>query len=98
MDIESASREFFHLSHWERSDRIARCDPGLRSIDRPYPLTPTLSHRSRIYPTSTIYDAQLGPSWVGEGAHFRCGGIQHKILKTVLHWGLDHHDRSPPFR
>src|SRR5712664_1733312 len=42
------------LPLWERSDRIDRCDPGegLRSIDRPEPLTPTLSHRSRIYPTS----------------------------------------------
>ena len=35
------------LPLWERSDRIARCDPGegLRSIDRPEPLTPTLSHK-----------------------------------------------------
>ncbi len=32
-----------HLSQGERSDRP--CDPGegMRSIDRPYPLTPTLS-------------------------------------------------------
>ena len=41
----------------ERSDRIVRCDPGegLRTIDRPEPLTPTFfSTGSRIYPTSTI--------------------------------------------
>src|SRR6202043_2772549 len=33
----------------ERSDRIARCDPGegLRSIERPEPLTPTLSRKGR---------------------------------------------------
>jgi len=37
------------LPLWERSDRIDRCDPGegLRSIDRPRPLTPTLSHKGR---------------------------------------------------
>src|SRR5882757_497476 len=37
------------LPLWERSDRIVRCDPGegARSIDRPYPLTRTLSHRGR---------------------------------------------------
>jgi len=36
-------RCFLHLSHRERSDRS--CDPGegIRSIDGPYPLTPTLS-------------------------------------------------------
>jgi len=34
---------------WERSDRVVRCDPGegLRCIDGPGPLTPTLSHRGR---------------------------------------------------
>src|SRR5450631_2125917 len=37
------------LPLWERSDRIDRCDPGegLRPIDRPLPLTPTLSHKGR---------------------------------------------------
>src|ERR1700709_2542410 len=37
------------LPLWERSDRIARCDPGegFLSIDRPEPLTPTLSHKGR---------------------------------------------------
>src|SRR5258708_11423142 len=37
------------LPLWERSDRIVRCDPGegLRSIDRPEPLTPTLSRKGR---------------------------------------------------
>jgi hypothetical protein len=37
------------LPLWERSDRIDRCDPGegLRTIDRPEPLTPTLSHKGR---------------------------------------------------
>src|SRR5947209_17852472 len=37
------------LPLWERSDRIARCDPGegLRTIEGPGPLTPTLSHRGR---------------------------------------------------
>src|SRR5258708_10669111 len=37
------------LPLWERSDRIDRCDPGegSRSIDRPEPLTPTLSHKGR---------------------------------------------------
>src|SRR5881398_3394818 len=37
------------LPLWERSDRIDRCDPGegLRSIDRPEPLTPALSHKGR---------------------------------------------------
>jgi hypothetical protein len=36
-------RSFLHLSQRERSDRP--CDPGegIRRIDRPYPLTPTLS-------------------------------------------------------
>src|SRR4051812_44553255 len=40
-----ALSEFRHLSRWERSDRITRCDPGegFSSIERPYPLTPTLS-------------------------------------------------------
>jgi hypothetical protein len=34
-----------HLSQGERSDRIDRCDlgEGMRPIDGPYPLTPTLS-------------------------------------------------------
>jgi hypothetical protein len=37
------------LPLWERSDRIDRCDPGegLWPIDRPEPLTPTLSHKGR---------------------------------------------------
>ena len=37
------------LALWERSDRIARCDPGegLRTIEGPGPLTPTLSHKGR---------------------------------------------------
>src|ERR1700709_1687264 len=37
------------LPLWERSDCIARCNPGegLRTIDRPEPLTPTLSHKGR---------------------------------------------------
>src|SRR5664279_6647609 len=37
------------LPLWERSDRIVRCDPGegFRTIDRPEPLTPTLSHKGR---------------------------------------------------
>ena len=40
-----AARTVPHLSQGERSDRIVRCDPGegSRTIDRPYPLTPTLS-------------------------------------------------------
>src|SRR5258708_1040381 len=42
-----------------RGRRVAPGE-GLRSIDRPCPLTPALSHRSRIYPTSTNLDAQLG--------------------------------------
>ncbi|SHI00660.1 hypothetical protein SAMN05443248_7444 [Bradyrhizobium erythrophlei] len=37
------------LPLWERSDRIVRCDPGegLRTIDRPQPLTPTLESELR---------------------------------------------------
>ena len=37
------------LPLWERSDRIVRCDPGegLRSHDRPEPLTPTLENELR---------------------------------------------------
>ena len=40
-------RCFLYLSQGERSDRS--CDPGegMRRIDRPYPLTPTLSPRER---------------------------------------------------
>src|SRR6266850_6046523 len=42
-------RSMSPLPLWERSDRIDRCDPGegLRSIDRPRPLSPTLSHKGR---------------------------------------------------
>src|SRR6266849_4176253 len=47
-----------------RGRRVAPGE-GLQPHDRPYPLTPTLSHRSRIYPTSTYWDAQLGYSRVG---------------------------------
>jgi hypothetical protein len=36
-------RGFLHLSHRERSDRVGDPGEGLSSIDRPYPLTPTLS-------------------------------------------------------
>ena len=56
-----------HLSHRERSDHIVRCDPGegMRTVDRPYPLTPALSPQSRIYPTSTYWKAQLGYIRVG---------------------------------
>jgi zinc/manganese transport system substrate-binding protein len=38
------------LPLWERSDRIARCDPGggLRTIDRSEPLTPTLQERASL--------------------------------------------------
>jgi hypothetical protein len=38
------------LPLWERSDRIARCDPGegLRSIVRPQPFNPTLSRFCRF--------------------------------------------------
>src|SRR5713226_7455314 len=59
-----------HLSRWERSDRLGDPGEGLRPNDRPEPLTPTLSHRSRIYPTSTDLKrpTRINPSWVGEGA------------------------------
>jgi hypothetical protein len=38
------------LPLWERSDCIARCNPGegLQSIDRPEPLTPTLQERASL--------------------------------------------------
>src|SRR6202795_4370496 len=38
-----AMRGPLHLSHRERSDRVSDPGEGLRTIDRPYPLTPTLS-------------------------------------------------------
>src|SRR6185437_9441526 len=42
---------------------------GVRALDRPYPLTPTLSHRSRIYLTSTSEMPNSGkPELGGEGA------------------------------
>ena len=42
-------RSLLYLSHGERSDRS--CDPGEgdQHIDRPYPLTPTLSPWEREY-------------------------------------------------
>jgi hypothetical protein len=64
------------LPLWERSDRLDNVEtirvrgPGL-SMDRNP--TPTVSHRSRIYPTSTnMMPTRVNPSWVGEGAHRRC--------------------------
>jgi hypothetical protein len=51
-------RRFLHLSRGERSDRscdpgegVRSCDPGegVRRIERPYPLTPTLSPWERGY-------------------------------------------------
>jgi hypothetical protein len=43
MVVMMRRRCFLYLSHRERSDRF--CDPGegMRPIERPYPLTPTLS-------------------------------------------------------
>jgi len=48
-DADATEMLMSPLPLWERSDRIDRCDPGegLRTIDRPEPLTPTLSHRGR---------------------------------------------------
>src|SRR4029077_13270991 len=51
----SGPAKFFHLSRWERSDRLGdakhhRSDPGegVQPIDRPYPLTPQpFSQRER---------------------------------------------------
>ena len=40
-------------SLWERSDRIARCDPGLRSIDGPEPLTPSPRERGLTFIAAT---------------------------------------------
>ena len=51
MTLESrrSTRSVPPLPLWERSDCIVRCNPGegLQSIDKPEPLTPTLSHRGR---------------------------------------------------
>jgi len=58
MNMESGRTGFGHLSQRERSDRIERCDPGegLRPIERPYPLTPTLSpwERGRTFGAATV--------------------------------------------
>src|ERR1700676_2819394 len=57
------------LPLWERSDRIDRCDPGegLRFIDRPEPLTPTLSRsKSDISDFDNLRcPTRVNPSWVG---------------------------------
>jgi zinc/manganese transport system substrate-binding protein len=55
------------LPLWERSDRISRCDPGegSRSIDRPEPLTPTLSHRGRGGSLTLLrHRANLRSAWI----------------------------------
>src|ERR1700733_10158604 len=52
------------LPLWERSDRIDRCDPGegLRPIDRPEPLTPTLSHKGGGSATPLLLQINLQPA------------------------------------
>ena len=58
-----------------RLRRIDRCDPGqgLRTIDRPEPLTPTLSRsKSDISDFDNLgCPTRVNPSWAGEGAHRR---------------------------
>src|ERR1700731_3416362 len=64
------------LPLWERSDRIVRCDPGegLRTIDRPQPLTPTLeselrssrSHKGQRELTAVAATLMLHVSSLGE--------------------------------
>src|SRR5260370_1018331 len=78
--LVDSTRSASPLPLWERSDRTGdakhqRCDPGegLRRIDRPEPLTPTLSQsKSDISDfDELICPTRVNPSWVGEGA--RCG-------------------------
>ena len=48
MTLENAAATSrVHLSYRERSDRLGDPGEGVRTIDRPYPLTPTLSPRER---------------------------------------------------
>jgi sulfate transport system permease protein len=48
MTLENAAATSrVHLSYRERSDRLGDRGEGVRTIDRPYPLTPTLSPRER---------------------------------------------------